>query len=221
MRCAAPARSPASRPGPATSPCSTRRAARDSRAIDVTATITDASRDLPGRGQRRRLDRDLHRRRPAPRCRARRGRWSCPISTSRCAAAATIAAKQVGQVALNFAAGEPARLDPRPGDASASTAAPRRLPANVRADPHPSAQGRRGRSGDRSAGRSGGPRGGRQRDLRASRRLPADRRTSSSTTRRARTSPQVALTRASGAAKARRVTGGSASGMAARESSSA
>ena len=35
----------------------------DSRAIDVTAAITDVRAVLPGFGQRRRLDRDLHRRR--------------------------------------------------------------------------------------------------------------------------------------------------------------
>ena len=82
------------------------------------------------------------------------------------------------------------------------------LPANVRADPDPAAQGRRSRSGDRSAVRSGGARGGRQRDVRASGRLPADPGPA-----QLQRDPlgvrRSALTRARGAAKARRVTGGS------------
>ena len=151
-----------------------RRAAPIRRAIDVTAAITRRPRHLPGCGQRRRLDGDLHRRRAAPRCRARRGRSSCPISMSRFAAARTVAAKQVGQASmLNFAAGDLHALDPGPGHRPGQSR--RGDPAGqCSRNPDPAAQGRRSRSGDRSAGRSGGPRGGRQRDLRASDRLPAD-----------------------------------------------
>ena len=36
---------------------------------------------------------------------ARRGRWSCPISLSRCRAARQVVAKRIGNVGLNFAAG--------------------------------------------------------------------------------------------------------------------
>ena len=145
-----------SRRAPATSPCS------------IPPDSTDSPRDRRHRGDHRRA-RDLpgrramtssrprpSRRRAAPRCRARRGRSSCPISTSRCSGGTQVAAKQVGQAVLELRGRRPPRAGPGSRRRSGSIAARRRLPANVRADPDPSAQGRRGRGGGRSAGRSGG-----------------------------------------------------------------
>ena len=89
-------------------------------------------------------------------------------------AGSSVVTKRVGQVTLSFADGQE-RAQAR--GAGRRLCRPRRSDAagrHPRAD-HPQAQGGRRGRGDRSAVRSGGQGRGRARDLRAARRLPADR----------------------------------------------
>ncbi len=119
-----------------------------------------------------------------------------------------------------FSRGKPARDTRAPGDDPGQSQ--RRYASRQRSgNPDPPAQGRRGRCGDRSAVRPGG----------AQRRSPmrplsiwsasSSPRTSSSTTQRARNSPKVALTRRGARPRRRASPGAQAAGMAARESSQA
>ena len=80
-------------------------------------------------------------------------------------------------------------------------------------DPDPAAQGRRRGGRDRPAGGPGDPLGGRQCDVRASRRFPADRRTSSSITRHAKPQRKRVDSRG-GRGQAMSVTGGYVTGKA-------
>ena len=116
MPCAALARSPASPPGPATSPCSIPPSSTDSRAIDVTATITDVRATCQDIGQRRRFDRHLHRRR---RCAATPGparQVVLPYFDVALRGGAEIAAKQRRPGRAQLRGRRAPRLDPRPGD---------------------------------------------------------------------------------------------------------
>ena len=146
----------------------------DSRAIDVTASDHQCPRDLRRIRQRRGFDRNLH--------------WSSALRSDASPArqvvlpyfdvalqgGETVAAKQIGQVVLNFPAGD-IRGWPGSRRRSGSTAPPRPCRPTVRRESDPRAQAGRGRRRDRPVDRSGDSRRGRPCDVRASGRLPADR----------------------------------------------
>ena len=196
------------------------RAARDAAAIDVTATITNCSRNLQRDAATGSLSNaDVRRGRGPPRRRPGAPGRAALFRRRACRAAARSSPSAIGQVALNFPAGEPARPDPRPGDGSGHRRAAATLPEDVRADPDP-----RRKAGDADAAIDpmtdpGGPRRGRQRDLRASGRLPAD--PGAAALQRHALGARLRLTQRAGAAKARRVIRrASGDGRTARESSS-
>ena len=144
------------------------------------------ARQLPRDGRPGRVDDELRRGRHCAATRRRRARSCCLTSMSCCRPAAEVVgqAARPGRPQLRRRAAIGRRLAARPW--SASTAARRSLPADVRAIlTAPRKAGDAERSG-RSADRSHNPRGRRQRDVRASRRLPADRAAAALQRRRAR-----------------------------------
>ena len=189
MPSAATARSLASRPAPATLPCSIRRTAAI-RARSTSSRRSPTARLLPGFRRRCRFHRHLHRHGTAPRCRPGARRSCLPYFDVALQGGTNIVAKQVGQVGLHFPAGSQLAPDHARRRQSGSIALRRRLPANVRADPHPRAQGR-ARPTPRSIRwptRRSAPRSPRRPSSIWS--ASSSTRTSSSTTQRVKTSPK-------------------------------
>ena len=114
----------------------------DSRAIDVTATITDVRATCQDVGQGRRIDRNVHGGGDCGAMRARRGRSCCPISTSLFRAAARSSPSGSARSALNFPRRQPhawTRVQATVRVNRGGRDAARERPP----DPDPPAQGRR------------------------------------------------------------------------------
>ena len=145
----------------------------DSRAIDVTAAITDVRATCQDAGNDVVSTATFTIVGLAPRCRA--GAAGGAALFRRGAAGRPDDRREAGS-ARRCSTSRPATSTPGRGcrRRSASIGGAATLPDERPPDPHPPAQGRRGRCGGRSAGRSGVRDRRRQCDLRASGRLPAD-----------------------------------------------
>ena len=126
-------------------------------AIDVTATITDVRATCQDRATTWSRPRPS-RRRPAPRCRPRAA-GRAALFRRRAAGRQPVVAKRVGQVVLNSRPATSTRWTRVQATVRVNRAAAT-LPANVRGNPDPSAQGRRAEAAVDPLADPGGPRRG-------------------------------------------------------------